>query len=398
MKKLLLATSCLFFTIATSFSQPKDAKTAYTIQLGAFGADAKQYEFELIRSSAYVHGREGFVAMGMFYAPDVAAQFLATAQSRNYPDAFVKELNLAESPSVNIIQVITQTAGEPIEWANLESVLKEGEKLWVFPNENQVRIVIGTFEDIGLARARAAEIEAAGFVGSYARKVKSVLLSPVSEFEKSDTRPKNDLAMKGKSKGKKGVSLQYSDKTKVEIAPVLVKRNSSLEVQKVLKTMGHYTGSLDGKLGSASEAAYEAALAGNRRLQHYASAAANLAGFEGFEDVKLLVTMTRDLNPSNQMAEISPDLLLNLPTEPLDAAQQMQAEQWNAGIWNKLDGVAKQSKMADANLGILKLVYFKTLSRLEKEYSKNANLKQEQVAALSIWTLKTLVGDDLESL
>lgn len=396
MKKQILTVLTPFLMVSTAMAQPKDAPKAYTISLGAKNEGAKQYDFEVVRSSAYVHSRAGAVAMGMFYTPETAQQFMELARARNFATAEVQELDLAASPSVSIIQVITQTAGEPIEWASLEAVLKEGEQLWIFPNENQVRIVIGTFDDLGLARARAAEIEAAGFEGAFARKVKSILLTPASDFEKNDTRPK-DLTKKGRVKPKPKPNLQSAPKP-APTPVVTSKRNSAVEIQKILKSMGHYGGAIDGKLGAASNAGFEAAVQGSRRLKNYAALAENQNGFGDWTDARLLMVMSRDLNSSNQIAEIAPDLLLNLPTEPLAPEIQAQMENWNNATWTRLDGIAKQAKLADAQLTPLKLVYLKTLNHLETEFSKNALLSPTQVSGLAVWTLKTLVGDDLDSL
>ncbi len=391
MKNLL---SALFVGISfLAYAQPKGAVAAYTIQVGAFQSEAAQVDFELIRSYAYLYLKDGFVNMGMFYTQEAADSMLVKVKSRGYNDAIIKTLPLASSAKTKIIQVITQTAGEPIEWAKLDAALKEGESLYVYPNENQVRIVVGTFEDMGLARARAAEIQEAGFAGAYARDAYQVLLSPASDFDRI-VRKQSRKGLVSKGKGVKG---NPSTGNEVPSSYSQIKRIAAVELQKTLKNMGNYAGNIDGKFGTASETAYKEALEQNRRLKKYNEASATLTGFEGWEDGRLLVTISRDLNAKNEVVEPTADLFKNLPTTPLSNDDEKAMQTWQTATWNRLDAYAKQSKLNAQTITALKLAYFHTQMHLEKELMKGG-MNEADANGVAIWILKNLVGDDLENM
>jgi hypothetical protein len=337
--------------------------------------------------------------MGLFYTPEVADSMLVKVKSRGYNDAFIKELSLAKSDKTNIIQVITQTAGEPIEWEKLDAILKEGESLYVYPNENHARIVVGTFDDVGLARARAAEIQEAGFAGSFAREVKSVVLAPVTQFDRAVRKPRKGTKPATPQFDSKGKAIKGNPKTGNDVPNSYsqIKRIAAVELQKTLKNLGNYTGNIDGKFGAASETAYTEALTQNRRLKKYNEISTALTGFEDWEDARLLVTISRELNAQNEVVEPTADLFKNLPTTPLSTDDEKAIQIWQTATWNRLDAFAKQSKTNAQIIAALKVAYFHTQLHLEKTLMKNG-MNEADANGVAIWVLKNFVGDDFENM
>ena len=328
-KTILLPTATVALTPPPAPATPKESSVdplpvlMYTIQLGAF-EDVRQADFEHIRSYSYVYEKENIVFIGGFSTPEAAAEVLAKVQNKGYTDAFVTDRDLKAAPEHYIVQLITQTAGEPIEWKKLEPL----GNLYAWACDNgQVRIVVGLFDDVNEARVLATKVQTKGFKGAFVRKVSDAFLNPVTAFDKEPAKSL-ELATVEKKHQTKGVTMPKAiaksvAKTVVKVAPREVpasyadeksgRTKTVLELQQVLKNMGTFNGLMHGVSNDTLENAYSEALTRHRRLKKYNEVAQLIVGFDGWESARLLLCITRDLNANAEVPEISPDLLRNLP-------------------------------------------------------------------------------------
>jgi peptidoglycan hydrolase-like protein with peptidoglycan-binding domain len=126
----------------------------------------------------------------------------------------------------------------------------------------------------------------------------------------------------------------------------------------------------------------------------------NCGGFLGWEEIGILVAMTRDMNggvPENdaRIAQGQATMLgyaLN-PTK-LSESQAAAARQWQNSLQIKLMGWSAPNPMLADMAVAFKLLYFQTLVLLE-DYYMDKGLKVEEAEALGIATLQALLGPRL---
>jgi hypothetical protein len=369
----------------------------YTIQLGAF-EDVRQADFEHIRSYSYVYEKENIVFIGGFSTPEAAAEILAKVQSKGYTDAFVMERDLNAAPEHYVVQLITQTAGEPIEWKKLEPL----GHLYAWACDNgQVRIVVGLFDDVNEARVLATKIQTKGFKGAFVRKVSDAFLSPVTAFDKEPAK-NVELASTEKKNQTKGAAKTVA-KAVVKVVPRELpthygdektgRTKTVLELQQVLKNMGTFQGSMQGISNDTLENAYSEALLRHRRLKKYQEVAQQIVGFDGWESARLLLCITRDLNGNTEVPEISPDLLRNLPEKLL--TEPKNGTDWLEQVHKKMAAFAKLSKRNEQIAEAFKTSFLKTQVQLENYY-KTKGFKTLEGYQFALSVLKTLTEADLD--
>jgi SPOR domain len=383
MKKIAL--SLAFFVGLFSASAQKTAVTeqptaTYTVQLGAFDDNVKQADFEAIRSYAYIHKREGLVFIGGFASEEAAQPVLAKVKAKGYDDAFVASRSFKKAKNVHIIQLASKNAGEAINWA---SYAKVGD-LFSLSSGSLVRIVHGYYMDINDARVKLKEIQNMGFTDAFVKTVKDVQLNSITDF---DTGDKKLLFMSDEKVGVKGIPTNY--------VVMATKRKSALKLQEALKEVGTYGGTVDGQFGKGSAAAYDKALKLNRRLVAFNEMAQKHEGFEGWEDVRLLVTMARDLNVKEEAQPIIADLLSNLTDTPLSTKDMKTAFDWHSAMWKGMEKWSTLSQYNDQVYTALKVAYYHSLVHLE-DYYATKGIKGEAATALGVSAIKTLIGEDLD--
>jgi hypothetical protein len=388
---------------------PKEVSTEptlvlqYTIQLGAF-EEVRQADFEHIRSYSYVYEKENIVYIGGFSTPEAAAEVLAKVQNKGYTDAFVTERDLKAAPEHYIVQLITQTAGEPIEWKKLEPL----GTLYAWACDNgQVRIVLGLFEDVNDARVLATKVQTKGFKGAFVRKVSDNVLNLVTAFDKEPSK-NLEVATTDKKNQTKGVTIAKTTaktvaKAVVKVAPREVptgyadeksgRTKTVLELQHVLKNMGTFNGLMHGVSNDTLENAYAEALTRHRRLKRYNEVAQQIVGFNGWESARLLLCITRDLNVNAEVPEISPDLLRNLPEKLLTEPKNLT--DWVETVHKKMATFAKLSKRNEQVADAFKTTFFKTQVQLEHHY-KTKGFKTMEAYHFALSVLKTLTEADLD--
>jgi hypothetical protein len=388
MKHFWLSLFCLGLISAASaqtLSTSKEANPAlYTIQLGVFDEAVKQADFEAIRSYAYVYKREGTIFVGSFTNEEAAEPILAKIKAKGFDDAFVVAKSLKKSKSVYIIQLATMNAGEPISW---KTYSRAGE-LFTMPTASQVRIVHGAYEDKNDANVKLREIQALGFADAFVKMVKELQLNPVTDFDGANAKffvktPQTTVSVQD-------VPASYG-----VVQTKSVKRKTVIKLQEALKELGMLGTSPDGLYGKATQTSFDRAMQLNRRLKSFNELAQKHEGFEDWTDVRLTMTMARELSVKDEPTPIVADLLQNLPDTPLSTKEANEALNWHTATWKKLETWSATSQYNDQVYSAFKVAYYHSLVHLE-DYFSTKGIRGEAGTALSVSVLKTLIGSDLE--
>jgi hypothetical protein len=393
MKQITLALAFLGLFATQTQAQKTQATNQpnafYSVQLGNFDDNVKQSDFEAIRSYSYVYKKDGVVFIGGFNSEEAAEPLLAKIKAKGYDDAFVASRPFKKAQTVHIIQLATKNAGESVSWRNYAKV---GD-LFSIPTGNQVRIVHGYYTDINDARVKLKEIITMGFADAFVKTVKDVQLNPVTDFDTGDRTILAQAAEADEPKvGTKGVPSDVPP----SYSNIGVKRKSAIKLQEALREVGTYGGAVDGQYGKGTSAAYDKALKLNRRMKKYSDISKQYEGFKGWEDVRLLIAVSRDLNIKDDVSPVTDDLLSNLPDGALSTKEAQKALEWHTNTWKSLEKWSASSQYNDQVIMAMKVAYYRSLVHLE-DYFASKGIRGESATALSASVLKTLVGEDLEN-
>jgi hypothetical protein len=391
MKKFMLSIALLSI-LSASFAQPlskQDQPTSYyAIHLGAFDESVKQADFEAIRSYAYVYKREGIVYVGGFTSEEAAEPVLAKIKAKGYDDAFIAARSLVKNAkNVHVIQIASKGAGETIDW---KKYAKIGD-LFSMPSLGVVRLVHGYYTDMNDARVKLKEIQNMGYADAFIKTVKDAQINNITEFDTGDSKlvfqSENKIDESEERIGSKGAAISYST--------IAVKRKSAIKLQEALKEVGTYSGTIDGMFGKGTAASYDKALKLNRRLATYNDMAQKHEGFDGWEDIRLLMTISRQINTKDNVQPIVADMLESLPTTPLSIKEAKTTLDWHATTWKNLEKWSALSEYNDQIYTAFKIAYYRSLVHLE-DYYASKKIIGEAGTALSVSTLKTLIDEDVE--
>ncbi|MEM8906527.1 MAG: SPOR domain-containing protein [Bacteroidota bacterium] len=295
------------------------AEYTFTIHVGAF-VKAKLSDFRNIRSYGYVYAEPAEnnltrIYMGDFETETAAYQVLKEVKTHGYPEAFVTRKKLNSGTPLHLIQLGVEQVGANINWSRYN----RAGALYTALIGQQIKILSGPYTDATETSEMLKTIRAAGFRDAFAKKLNSALLHPVTAFEadmelsnvaleplatstevlteKTVPKKKGGLNLMVKPKKSSTSSNQTSTPPPTDIpqsydAVVLtekagssssggsiqialpdirknVKRNSVLELQKVLKQEKAYSGSLDGYYGKGSTNGWVKIKGNNRQLRKY---------------------------------------------------------------------------------------------------------------------------------
>jgi len=327
-KNLLFFT---FILISLQNSQAQDNPNfVYTIQIGAFD-NADITDFDDIRTLGYVYSyplRDNLrqVFLGGYTNKKAAKEVLPQLQQWGYPDAYVMRKAYDEGEEVASVLVGTERVGKDI---NYGKYFQAG-KIFIIQKNDQVHIMSGQHSSISIAEKRAVQLKKLGFINATATTANTVQLIKVTDFEsggisadpiiamvdtpkgdvkaevkkeeiKKEKKPKQyDVLFKKSKNTAKGTTKKKVKKEKpkttipedipetyevtskrIVVAPkkkkevslpkirVSQKRTSAIELQKILKAEGAYTGSLDGYYGKGTAAGYEAIKKQNKQIKKY---------------------------------------------------------------------------------------------------------------------------------
>jgi hypothetical protein len=382
----LLALGCFMTANAQMLSKSNETAAFFTIQLGTYESTVKQADFEAIRSYAYIYKRDGVVFAGTFGTEEAAEPILAKIKAKGFDDAFVASRSLKTGKLVYVVQIATKNAGEPVSWKNYARV---GD-LFTMPNGGQVRIVHGAYEDKNDANVKLAEVITMGFEDAFVKGVKDLQLNPISEFETGDKK----LLVSSEEVVPKGIKMPGSYGYKPP-PTVSTKRKSVAKLQDALKELGLYGGVSDGIYGKQTQTLYDRSLKLNRRLATYNDLAKKNNGFEGWEDARLLLTLSRDLSIKDNTKAISDDIFSNLPDDALATKEAAAAFAWHTALFKKLEVWSTASQYNDQVYTAFKVAYYRTLIHLEDHFAAKG-VKDEAGAAAAVSVLKTLIAEDFD--
>ncbi|MEO1626985.1 MAG: SPOR domain-containing protein [Bacteroidota bacterium] len=301
--------------LSISFSFQLQAQSSskdfyYTIHVGAF-VKAELSDFQKIRPLGFVYS-ELFdnsllrVYLGSYEGEKDATDVLARVRANGYPDAYVTRKDLSQSEQTSMIQLGTAAFSDKIDW---DRYALAG-PLYVLQVGSQLKILTGTFDDLESAQQRLKIVRRGGFKDAFVKNLNEGLLHKITSFEAGkmlrpasyDALPAeepSDLVAKGNADltDDEPVSLVKAGKAEEDPVPPPaepipdsyderftikspspvpmpairknVKRNSVLELQKVLKKEGAYSSSLDGYYGKGTAAGYDRILQDNSQLRKY---------------------------------------------------------------------------------------------------------------------------------
>jgi hypothetical protein len=380
------------FTVATAqlTATKEQPSNIYTVQLGTFDPSVKQADFEAIRSYAYVHQREGVVFAGNFADEATAEPVLEKIKAKGFTDAFIATRSLKKAKTVYVIQIATKNSGEPMNWKAYAAI----GNLFTIPNLAQVRIVHGFYEDKNDANLKLKEIQELGFADAFVKGVKDVQLNPLSIFDTGDKK----LVIKTTTASATPVTPTETAGTKsplIDYNVAKVKRKSVIKLQEALTEVGASTTPVDGMFGKGTQTAFERAIQSNRRLQTFSELSQKHEGFEGWADVRLLMTIARELSVKDNATAIVPDLLNNLPDAPLSTVDGNAALNWHVAHWKRMDQWSAMAQYNDQVVAAYKIAYYRTIVHLE-DYFAAKGVRGEGGTALAVSVVKTLIGQDFD--
>ncbi len=279
----------------------------YTVNVGTF-VDANVEDFRSLRSQGFVYGAsmEGNlhqVFIAGYQDRATAERVLEDVKKAGYSTAYIQERYPADGRSMTIIQLATLDAGKLINWSKYTPV----GSLYGISDGRQIKVVTGTYANPGDARDDLDRIKQLGFDDAFVRQVNSIFLHSLSMFETgiapqkkplipiqldetpssatndntnpgptSYGNPPANVGMTARSGNTSANPARSPGGANNETSAVQVpniradvKRRSALDLQRVLKINGTYSGSLDGLYGPGTNAAYEAMVSQNRQLRKY---------------------------------------------------------------------------------------------------------------------------------
>ncbi|MCB0607759.1 MAG: SPOR domain-containing protein [Lewinellaceae bacterium] len=289
------------------------AQSFYTINVGTF-LDAKSSQFDDIRNVGFVYslqmeGNLTQVYLGGYDNRSEADKALQGLKQKGYNSSFVEERRMDQGQIVTVIQLATRNIRKGIEWEKMEAV---GDLFGSISGEN-IKIMTGIFPSVADAQTVLPRIRQAGFTDAFIKNINNTLLIRIGQFETGlkkalipfemdEQVAKGGVAATTDAKGAGKVkmpddyyipqeritakspevtsysepeepqpNIQRTGKNEVPIPDIRakVKRRSVLDLQRVLKSLNDYTGSLDGYYGPGTATAYEKAVSQNRELQKY---------------------------------------------------------------------------------------------------------------------------------
>lgn len=300
-----------FLLLLSTFSlwQPITGQDYYTAFVGSF-VEVRPQDFAGVRSLGflYVQTAEGNlqqVFLGQYPKASEAERVVSALKTEGFTNARALPGNYGQGTDVPVIQIATRYAGKPIDWQDLNRV----GSLNVLLADGAVKVLTGTFPDIETAKAELPRIRSLGFEDAFVKTVNSGRVLPVTSIAtgiKEDLIPlnltegntppsptrvespsapvpqperrDNPIVTQNPPTVPRPASTEMQPELPAtgirggvaEVAPVIekpastlpairgdVKRNSVVELQKVLKNSGYYQSTLDGYYGTGTTAAYQ---------------------------------------------------------------------------------------------------------------------------------------------
>ncbi len=261
----------------------------YTVQIGNF-LDAKVEDFEAVRPLGMIYARQlndnlYQVFLGGFDERTAAEQVVAQLRNRGYNSASVVEIPIVEGRNVLVIQFELFPTTQKVNWARYGSI----DNIFAIINQDQVKLVTGPYASVDEARQELVRIQQAGFTDAFIKRVNTGYLQRISTFEtgikealvpldieQNEAAPPPAATAAAPPPGTTtrtpappAANIPAPPSAEAPEIRSTVKRQSVMELQKVLKEQNTYTGALDGLYGTGTAAAFEQTMRNNRDLNKY---------------------------------------------------------------------------------------------------------------------------------
>jgi len=308
MKKLLLFS---FFTLLSLITTIK-GQNYFTALVGTF-VDVRPQDFTEVRNLGFVYAQQAEgnlkqVFLGNFTDLEKAEAAIAALQQLGFSNAQVLSGRYADGPEVAIIQLAIRSTRRPIDW---DELTRAGELNVQVDNES-IKIMTGTFPDVNSAKNTLPKIKALGFDDAFVKMVNSGVLIPVTAvstgikealipLKLSDntpiTPPPTTTVIPRPMEKEEGIIIPKTSPTVPRpteqnaavsdigvrgiVNPVPrataplptirgnIKRNSVLDLQRLLQAEGYYDSSLDGYYGNGTLTAYTEMVTEDPEVQKY---------------------------------------------------------------------------------------------------------------------------------
>jgi hypothetical protein len=343
-------------------SQSSD-EPVYTVMLGTF-METSIHDFEQVRTLGFPYavnvGPNLYRVMLGGFSDRAEAENIAAALRLKAYDASVMRIDLNAGSQVKVIQLSLKKAEKPFEF---DKYLTAG-PLYVELRDEYVKVLTGIYYDSESAKVALKRIRGMGHDDAFIKNINSSYLHEVNDFHllakqtpaaynyddaqkiiasqiSGDVPASYDYA--GEDQGsffnaapapnqtyKNPQSYDYSNPVNQQgygnyrtpqsyeapSRPIMtsspeissrVKRNSVIELQKILKRKGVYNNSLDGYYGGGTRAAYNAAVSSNPQILKYSMLASDLDLGEDHAQVGSLQSFIDELpnNPQQSMEALS---------------------------------------------------------------------------------------------
>ena len=274
----------LLILVAIAWCQTASAQDVmYSVQVGTF-LDAKKADFNNISDLGFIYATSGendlyTIHVGNFQSRNTAEQVLKAVSREGYPNAAINEMRKSGN-TVFVVQIATRQISQPLDW---DSFLAVNDQLDLIIGSQQVKVIAGQFNNIDAAKQQVEKAKQAGFSDAFAKKVDQVVLHPVGLFEfgalKRPLIPLNFTTAEQRQQGQNTPSAYNTSTPQANLPQAAtlnlpnirtkVKRNSVLNLQKLLKGKGTYQGSLDGYYGKNTENGFETVVTNSRTYKKY---------------------------------------------------------------------------------------------------------------------------------
>ncbi|NJL75440.1 MAG: SPOR domain-containing protein [Saprospiraceae bacterium] len=177
------------------------ANDHFAVQVGLF-LNPKLSDFESIKPLGYLYAEEDEgstfrVFVGDFDNVQAAAAAESQIRQSGFSDAAVVRRSTTLGKSVAVIQLATRSYKEKINWAPFYEV----GNIFVLIENNQLKIVTGTYANVNDAKLELSKIKVKGFKDAFPKIINNALLHQPGAFELGDFKqPLIPLALDAQKK------------------------------------------------------------------------------------------------------------------------------------------------------------------------------------------------------
>ncbi|MEM6395473.1 MAG: SPOR domain-containing protein [Bacteroidota bacterium] len=398
----------------------------FTVQVGLF-QDVSLEDFSSLKNLGFIYAQEvesnvHQVYIGNFSSRAKAQAVVDRLQERNFRNAVLLEQPLSAGSDIAVVQLASQGLNSDLKWAELE---KAG-TLYVQSDDQSLKVMTGVYPSRDQAQADVKRIRGLGYSDAFVKIINNYRLVPITEWEtgvkkpliplnidnnppvaQSNTAPapttfNNTVTIGG---GESTVGTFSGNATTNAALPNIrgnLKRQSVIELQRMLKAKNYYQGALDGYYGPGTTAAYNTAWTSLPGVQKYRRLSQDEVStdFLSWPETKLLHTVANDLSAGQVDAQVSSTadsdrVKYFSASQPVSTATARRAQEWETTLWTRLDAWATTDPLHVRSVDALKLAYYQTLVRTE-DYFMNNGFTSEQAKNLAIVSLQSIVGAELQ--